>query len=176
MNYSVLKSEITNDPAALSYAGKTDQQVADILNAVDKSAKAFVTVNQIRQYLIKQIKGTGVNQRSSLDMIREYAEAGTIRGAVGSETAPAARRSGAQMIWYMLRYGTPDSFFEIDNINIAAQFTAIGPDGTSGPSVLSAAELTAINAMATRLVSRATTLGLEQVAPGHVAEARVFNG
>lgn len=174
MNYAILKSEITNDPAALGYATKTDQQIADLLNAVDKSVKAFVTVDQVRQYLIKQIKGTGANQRSTLDMIREYAEAGTVRGVVGTETAPAARRSGAQMIWYMLRYGTPDSFFEVDNVNVAAQFTSIGPDGSSGPSVLSAGELTAIGAMATRLVSRASTLGLETVAPGHVAEARVF--
>lgn len=169
---SILSDEVLNDPLGRGYAGMTAHQVADSLNTANRPVKAFVTVNQVRQYLIKQIKGTGVNQRSSLDMLREYAEAGTIRGAAGSETAPAARRSGAQMIWYMLRYGTPESFFEVDDTNIKNQFIAIGPDGSNGPTVLSAAELTAIDAMAIRMVSRAEELVLPFIRPGNVIEAR----
>lgn len=34
MDYVKLKSEITTDPAALGYAGKTDQQIADLLNSL----------------------------------------------------------------------------------------------------------------------------------------------
>jgi hypothetical protein len=33
MNLATLKTEITNDPAALGYAGKDDAQVADLMNA-----------------------------------------------------------------------------------------------------------------------------------------------
>lgn len=34
MDYVRLKSEIMSDPAALGYAGKTDQQIADLLNSM----------------------------------------------------------------------------------------------------------------------------------------------
>lgn len=33
MDYVVLKSEITSDPALLGYAGKSDQEIADLLNS-----------------------------------------------------------------------------------------------------------------------------------------------
>ena len=33
MDYAALKNEILNDPAGLGYAGKTDGQIADLLNA-----------------------------------------------------------------------------------------------------------------------------------------------
>lgn len=37
MDYVRLKSEITNDPAVLGYAAKTDQQIADLLNSLTTS-------------------------------------------------------------------------------------------------------------------------------------------
>lgn len=37
MNYTKLKDEITNDPEGIGYAGKTDQEVVDLLNVEDRS-------------------------------------------------------------------------------------------------------------------------------------------
>jgi len=37
MDYGRLKTEITTDPAGLGYAGKTDQQIADIMNTRNRS-------------------------------------------------------------------------------------------------------------------------------------------
>lgn len=37
MNLAILKSEITVDPVALGYTGKTDQQICDLLNAKARS-------------------------------------------------------------------------------------------------------------------------------------------
>jgi len=37
MDYAVLKAELTNDPLVLGYSGKTDQQAADLLNAVNRT-------------------------------------------------------------------------------------------------------------------------------------------
>ena len=37
MNLAVLKAEITNDPMALGYAGKTAEQICDLLNAKTRS-------------------------------------------------------------------------------------------------------------------------------------------
>lgn len=34
INYANLKTELTTDPAGLGYAGKTDQQATDLMNAV----------------------------------------------------------------------------------------------------------------------------------------------
>jgi hypothetical protein len=36
MNYTKLKDEITNDPEGIGYAGKTDQEVVDLLNVVNR--------------------------------------------------------------------------------------------------------------------------------------------
>jgi hypothetical protein len=38
MDLSALRTEITNDPAGLGYAGKTDAQVATLMNAVNQTA------------------------------------------------------------------------------------------------------------------------------------------
>lgn len=38
MDYTVLKAEIASDPKALGYAGKTDIQIADLLNAPKEEA------------------------------------------------------------------------------------------------------------------------------------------
>lgn len=38
MNYAALASELTDDPLGRDYAGMTDQQAADSLNAVDRTS------------------------------------------------------------------------------------------------------------------------------------------
>lgn len=171
-NTPVLKNEIDTDPLGRGYSGMSDVQVATDLNTEYRNVQAFVTADQVRQYLITQLSGTGVNQRSSLDMIREFAEAGTVRGGPPSGNAPDARRSGAQMIWYMLQREDTDARFPVDDANIRTQFIAIGPDGGNGPSVLTAAQLAALDALAIRTISRAEELNIYPVAVGHVQMAR----
>lgn len=39
MNYQVLNSEITSDPAGLGYAGKNDAQIAALLNAINQTSQ-----------------------------------------------------------------------------------------------------------------------------------------
>jgi hypothetical protein len=119
-------------------------------------------VDDVRQYLITQINGTGNSQRSAVAMIQEFAESGTVRGVVPTVTpGPSldARRSGAKMIWYMLQREDSLAVFPVENANVAAQFVGIGPDSGNGPSVLTGAQLLEIQALATQTVSRAAELG-----------------
>ena len=112
----ILRNELLVDPLGRGYAAMSDTAASNDINTNMRSVRAFVTVGQLLQYLIGQIDGAGVDQRSSLDMIREFAEAGTVRGVVpGSMTAGEARQSGCNMIWYMLKYGQPDNQFLVDD-------------------------------------------------------------
>jgi hypothetical protein len=48
MDLNALRTEITNDPASLGYAGKTDAQVATLMNAVNQTANvATIDANQL---------------------------------------------------------------------------------------------------------------------------------
>lgn len=158
---SILINEIENDPLSRGYAAMTDRQVADSLNMVNRSANRLALVQEVRSYLATELNGTGNNQRSSLDMVREFAEAGTVRGTaptVNPTQSLAARRSACQMIWCMLRYGFANEGFLVGNANVRAQFASIGPDGGNGPNVLTTAQLTAIAALAAGAVSRGEEL------------------
>lgn len=179
MGYQPLKDELLVDPLGRGYSEMSDQAAADDINTVYRDVPAEATVDQVRQFLITELDGAGAAQRSALDMVREYAEDGTVRGVSAGENAPEARRSGGQMIWYMLSEATGgeggggiDPFFPVDDTNVQAQFIAIGSDGGNGPGVLTNAQLNAIDALATRTISRAAELGMGVVKPGHVEGAR----
>lgn len=53
MDYAKLKAEITNDPVTLGYAGKTDQQMCDLLNGKTRTRKvALLTPSQILNAIV----------------------------------------------------------------------------------------------------------------------------
>ena len=53
MDYLALKAEITNDPVALGYSGKTDAQIADLLNnKVRSKNRLTVTADQLIQAIV----------------------------------------------------------------------------------------------------------------------------
>ena len=53
MDLAKLKAEITNDPLALGYAGTTDQQICDLLNAKTRSQHvALLTPTQILNAIV----------------------------------------------------------------------------------------------------------------------------
>ena len=160
--YTELRDELENDPLGRGYAGMTDAEALESLLTPNRTIAKTVSVDAVRQYLITQINGTGNNQRSAIALVQEFAELGTVRGAAPTVTPTAslqARRSGCQMLWYMLGLADSTAFFPVTDANVVAQFVGIGPDGGTGPSVLTAAQLTAIGALAEQVVSRAEELG-----------------
>lgn len=175
-DYSILATEVNDDPLNRGYDGMSDQEVADSMNAVDRSVPRPVLTNQVLEYLSRQINGTGANQRAVLSMLREFAEKGTVRGAVPSMTAGAARQSAADMIWQMLQYGSVDTVFDVTNANIQSQFNSIGPNGGNGPNVLTTTQLSEIQNLAAYLVSRCMEInwGSPSVSAEDVSRVRVF--
>lgn len=161
-DYSILAAEINNDPLSRGYSGLNDQQVADSLNTSDRTVSRISYVGAVRSYLSTQINGTGINQRSVLALLAEFADSGTVRGAVPSVTPSTsldARRSAAQMIVFMLRYGSDTEGFLVNDANVESQFVSIGPDGNAGPSILSNSQLLDIAALAEESVSRGVEIG-----------------
>lgn len=174
-DYSVLSTEVSTDPLLRGYSSMTDQQVADSLNAVNRTVSRISYVGEVRSYLSAQIDGTGNNQRSSLSLLFEFADNGTVRGSAPSVTPSAsldARRSAAQMIAFMLRYGSDSEGFLVNDTNIQNQFVSIGPDGNAGPDVLTNAQLSAIAALAEEQVSRGVEIGWGTVAAADVQRVR----
>lgn len=49
-DYGQLRAEIDADPAGLGYAGKTDAQISDLLNAVNISSGEILTVDSAEIY------------------------------------------------------------------------------------------------------------------------------
>jgi len=169
---SILSNELSTDPLARGYAAMTDDEVKTDLN-LENITVQFSTVSNVRQYLITQISGLGVNKRSVIDMIREYFEAGTVRG-VPVGVAPEARRSAAGMIWFMLGLSDSAAGFPVDDSNVAANFKALGNDGGNGPDILSNDQLLEIADLGKRSVSRAQQLGISNlpVSTQMVSDAR----
>ena len=53
MNLAILKAEITNDPVAIGYAGKNDQEICDLLNAKTRSIHvALLTPTEILNAIV----------------------------------------------------------------------------------------------------------------------------
>lgn len=60
MDYSALKAELENDPENLGYQGKTDQQAADLMNALSRPHQKYAPVEDAYLYLVKRMKWKGI--------------------------------------------------------------------------------------------------------------------
>lgn len=176
----ILNAELTGDPLGRGYARMTHEEASLDLNAPIRSGTRVVTVFEIVSYLITQVDGSGLQRRSSLDMVREFAEQGTVRGLVPSVIPPTsldARRSACRAIWFMLsRVGAESLSFPVADPNVRDLFISIGPDNSSGPSVLQNAQLAAIDGLASESLSRGIEIGFGVVEARDVRWARGVTG
>ena len=149
MDLLALKALIDTEPLNTA---RTDAEVLAWLYEPVTVARV-VSTEDVRSYLITQINGTGSDQRSTLDLIREVAESSTIRGASiptsGGNAGNLARLSGARAIWWML--AQHDAQFQVDDSNVRDQFIALGP---SGLDILTNTQLIAIDGLAVESVER----------------------
>ncbi len=143
MNYTILKSEIDNDPESLGYAGKTDSEVADLLNQLRYVGGYDATFKTIISEL-----GTGVADRLIESM------------ELASSSSPSIKR-----ILNALDIGV--------SVNLGDSVTRAMLDSfVSGGLGLTAEDATAIKALADNQVSRASQLGLSEVKPYDVRRAK----
>jgi hypothetical protein len=171
IDLAALKTELTTDPAGLGYTGD-DRADAKLLNDPTKGRKAakIVLSKDLMAYLATRTNGSGDQLRYVLDMLNEYGESGTVRGASASETGPEVRRSGARMICTVLK--APDSQFDVSNSAVAGAFTRLGDDNGNGPLILDSTTLQGIAALATELGTRSLELYNEAATPSDCANAR----
>lgn len=146
-----LRDEIQNDPEALGYAGKTDQEITDILNTKNRNFNKPVPSTEILAWSggnarYMKIKNTSEDTQKS-DAIRSIAY--------------AALRT-------IERDGTA---FDVDKADRMEMLDALVSDGT-----LDASDKTALTALAAKTDSRAVELGVvaegDEVALGHVKQAK----
>ena len=171
MDIVALRALIDTEPAN---AARSDLEVLGWLQEL-VDAPREVSVDLVRQYLITQIDGAGSAQRSSLDLIREVSESGTIRGATipttGGNAANLARMSGARAIWWMLGQGDAGAVFPVDDLNVRAEFVELGP---SGLAILTNAQLSALDALAVEQQRRDVAADIGAAILGDVVAARAL--
>lgn len=64
MNYADLRTEIDADPATLGYSGKTDADVADLMNAAVRQSSKKIPSGEAYLYLVKRLKWRGIEEAS----------------------------------------------------------------------------------------------------------------
>lgn len=171
LDLNALKTEITTDPESLGYTGDNKEDAVIINNGILRQVPRSIAMVTLRNFLANETDGVAANKRWTLDMIKEYSKAGTVRGVVGGENRPLSRKSAATMIWIMLK---TEGEFSIGDTEISKAFTDIGPDGGNGPTVLTAPQIATINALTLDNGSRAVELFGQGVTISNIAVARAL--
>lgn len=142
MNYQVLRTELITDPLAIGYAGKSDDEVTDLLNALSYS----------------KIKPRFITARSML------AEIPTAAQILDKLEATATSISSVKWAMFYLKGE--------GGIDIGHPATIAQLDDLVTYSILTNDEATAVKNMAIQPASRAEILGLDPVNYNDVNMAR----
>lgn len=143
MDYAVLRAEIDTGPLASELVGKSDDDVAAILND-----KQFTAIQE--RY---------VTARTVL------AELGATAGATILDKLQAASASSGPVRW-MMTFLAQDSGIDIGNVQTQASI-----DGLITAGVLTSAEGASLKNMALKTCSRAQIAGFGTILPGDVSRA-----
>ena len=146
MNYSILVSEISDDPSNRGYAGMSDAEVAVSLNTADRIIQRPVPIKQILRW------------SAAVDGIYRLREA--------SSTGPKDKRRLADAALQLLNHPHIDEL-DVTDPEIAGMLEALVSFG-----VFTAAERDALIDRGKVTISRAEELGLGQVKVGYVQRAR----
>ena len=147
MNYAILKAELADDPLGQGYAGKTDAEVAALLNTADQERLVSIPSSE----LLAWSAGAGRLQR--------------IEDACNDAENSAELRSMAKAAHTMIL--RDETSLDLSLPDRSAMLDALVAYG-----VLTVADKTSLLALATQSLSRATDLRLGVVKVGHVQIAR----
>lgn len=148
-----LFAEITTDPLGRGYTGMTDQQIADSLNAVDRTRLNVLSSAELLAW-----SGAGADDASGVASRYERIET-----AASSHASGAVRGACKAAIRLIDRDATELDLSLPDRATMVAALVAGG--------VLTAAEQTELVAMATENISRATEIGIGVVYAADVTGA-----
>lgn len=147
MSLVILRAELLNDPVALGYAGKTDQQCLDLLAAKNRSRfKALV--------IMDLLEWAGASQRYLA--LKDAANV-----AANSQTKNMCA------VFLLLLGGPPGAALDLKNQSFKNMVDALVT-----ASVLSAADRAALNTMATENINRFAELGIPEYQLGDITRAR----
>jgi len=147
VNYAILKAELADDPLGQGYAGKTDAEVAALLNTADQERLVSIPSSE----LLAWSAGAGRLQR--------------IEDACNDAENSAELRSMAKAAHTMIL--RDETSLDLSLPDRSAMLDALVAYG-----VLTVADKTSLLALATQSLSRATDLRLGVVKVGHVQIAR----
>lgn len=147
MDYAELRREIADDPIARGYAGKTEQEIAALLNAPDRPGP--IPAQDVRRYL------TVADRWPEIVRISRFGDAD-----------PDRVRAAIRMVEAL------DGIASFD-LQVPAYLATIeaGLDALVAAQIVQAQDKAAILGLAQNRRSRAAELGLGQVKPGHVQAA-----
>lgn len=122
--------------------------LAEARNRTPPQGFRTVTVDDVWQYLLDRTEGSGVNERPTLDKLREFGESGTIRGVPPTPaTGLSARQASARHLWNVLRSAAGTQVAFPISTGTRNMFTALGQGQIDG-FVFSTVELQGLQALA----------------------------
>lgn len=153
MSLQDLKDELDNDPLTRGYSGMGDEAAANSLNTSDRSCMEPISSAELLAW-----SGNGAVDGSVLCRYERIQE------AAAANSANSVRGAAISALGMIERDGTSLDLNKADRMAMLDALVAGG--------VLTAAEKTALLAMAATTCSRAAELGLGFVTPSLVADAR----
>lgn len=165
----VLKNELANDPLARGYSGMTDQQAADSLNTADRQVDGPAVGSAIIEYLLTN-NHRGENLFGRIAMVAE-AKTGDSVPMDDTETGitmTARMIAGAKAL---LKYADNENTVPLSDTTWDDIIQSVAGGGANAQCI-GPTHKTALQALGEKTISRAEELGLSNVRPGTVAEAR----
>lgn len=148
----VLRTEITDDPLGLGYAGMADSEVAESINTASRPGRGPVSAASVRSYVLLN----GIWPR--------------LQGLAAAATDPTVKGTAITILQVM----APNSFDSIRmnepsvHAAVSAMLQTMVDAGAMTPD-----HRAAMIAFGDRMISRAEELGLPQIHHLQVAEARI---
>ena len=149
-NYRALYNEVINDPVGLGYTGKSDQQIADLINAKTRTKIGNVHITE------KMI----------------YDKWDSINGAEAFIAKLEAAAVGNTILARIIRWLKPSE----QGVDAGHPFTRTVFQALRAADVITVDELSQFKRLAEITISRADELGWPLVLPGYINKARLRNG
>lgn len=168
-----IRDELDADPLTRGYAGMTDIQVADSMNAIDRPAPIGTT--KVRDYVFlekyRTNDGADTVQSQIYGRIKLVCEAATDADTFGTgttnENATVDRKASAVTLLEMLRL--PDYLIDLSNSKVQNMLNDMKNAG-----VMANADKNAIQALGDNQQSRGTEIGVGNVRENDVVLARAL--
>jgi len=176
VDYAALRTEIDTDPLVRGYAGMTDQQIAESMNALDRPAAGGVD-GMLHYLLVNRSRDNSGSDTIPTALIgRLYAMANANEGddVFGVVPARLATQESIHAARLFLTLVQSPHLTELNFLDTEVDFAYQVLGGGSGRRVWKPADITALQGLSKNQQSRASEIGLGRVHVGDVTTARTL--